>query len=93
MEEGHAMIVAGTLAGFGALAWYVRSSAAIQAKAMDQLAAAIEKLRDRLDTIGAPSRAEHNQLAAQVNQIALRQVQIGTELEELRHSRREGDGG
>lgn len=92
MDE-HLLIVMGTLAGFGALAWYVRTDAAAQARAMERLTIALEKLHDRFDLINAPTRQEHMVLEQEVKRIALRQVEIGTDLANLHHMRRESDGG
>ncbi len=82
MEEGHAIIIAVATLGFTALGAYTRT-----------LMREIEKLRDR----EAPSRREHDSLVSEVNRVAMRQMQIGTELADLRrgthHDDREQDGG
>jgi predicted metal-binding transcription factor (methanogenesis marker protein 9) len=83
------IVITGTIAGFGAVAFGLKT----QAKAIDKLAEAVEKLRDSALTRNAPSRDEHLRLEERVSQIAIRQTQIGTELENIRFHRREVDGG
>jgi hypothetical protein len=100
MDE-HILIVTGTLAGFGGLSIWIRVVMSAQAhnfaavvvdqkEALNKLADAIEKLRD---TLGGLDRKAHDDLVKRVDSIQMRQVQIGTELESLRHMRRDVDGG
>jgi outer membrane murein-binding lipoprotein Lpp len=83
------IVVTGTLAGFGAVGFGLK----IQATAVDKLSGAIERLRDKLDNLNAPSRDEHNQLASEVKSIQVTVAQVRVELENIRHERRENDGG
>ena len=108
MGDEQALMMSGTLAGFAAVGWYVRTSVLNQtqalrelgeatSKAILRLSDAIEKLKDHMDTVSPPSREQHAQLILEVNRIALRQMQIGTVLETLRrdyhHDRRDNNGG
>ena len=76
-------IIAGIVAGAGSLT-AIGIVLKMQAKSIDNLAEAIRDLRNKLDSLNAPSREEHAALEREVNRIAIRQAQIGTELEALR---------
>jgi outer membrane murein-binding lipoprotein Lpp len=69
------------------------SDSRFKRRAVDKLSSAIERLRDKLDNLNAPSRDEHNQLASEVKSIQVTVAQVRVELENIRHERRENDGG
>ena len=60
------ILVAGTIAGFGAVGFGLKT----QAKALERLSEALDKLRDRRSKRNAPSRNEHSRLEDRVSQIA-----------------------
>jgi hypothetical protein len=83
------VVVVGVIAAFGAVGFGFK----MQAAALQDLAGAIKELRTKLDAISAPSRDEHNQLARQVSALEVATAQSRVELENIRHARREHDGG
>lgn len=88
MDE-HYLIILGTIAGFGAVGFGLK----MQATALEHLSGAVDKLRDKLDNLNAPSRDEHNQLARQVSTMEVTIAQSRVELENIRHELRENEGG